>query len=243
MMRIERKVWWMAAPVLALLVAGCCDKDTPLGVPETGGTGPAVVVLGTTSTFAVVAGDSVVSTGATVITGDIAVSPGTIVTGFPPATVSGSTQSGNAAAALAITDLTAAINDVTARTTTVLTLPGTELAGLTLAPGLYDTASPLTLSGTVTLNAMGRPDAIFIIRTASSLTTTANSRVVLTGGAQAKNVIWLVGTTATLGSGCVFQGTILANQSITLLSGATLNGRALSRTGVVTLDASVITVP
>jgi hypothetical protein len=243
MMRIESRISWIAAPLLALVVAGCCDKDKPLGVLESGGAGPAVVVLGTTSTFAVLAQDSVVSTGATVITGDIGVSPGTTVTGFPPATVSGTTQAGNATSATALVDLTTAINDVTARSTTVLTLPGSELSGMTLSPGLYDTASPLTLSGTVTLNALGNPDAVFIIRTAADLTTTAGSRVVLTGGAQAQNVIWLVGTTATLGSNSVFQGTILANQSITLLSGARLNGRAMSRTGAVTLDAAFIVVP
>jgi len=243
MIRIDSRSFWMAAPVLAILVAGCCDKDRPLGVRESGGAGPAVVTLGTTSTFAVLAQDSVVSTGATVITGDIGVSPGTTVAGFPPGTASGVVQSGNPAAAAAEADLVLAINDVTARATSVLTLPRSDLGGLTLSPGLYDTAAPLTLTGTVTLNAMGNPDAVFIIRTAADLTTASGSRVVLTGGAQAKNVIWLVGTTATLGSNSIFQGTILANQSITLNSGARLTGRVLSRTGAVTLDAAIIVVP
>lgn len=242
MMRIDG-ISWMAAPVLAVLVAGCCDSDRPLGVRESGGGGPAAVVFGTTSTYAVLAADSIVSTNATVITGDIGVSPGTVVTGFPPGTSSGLVQTGNAAAAAAEADLVLAINDVTARSTTVLTLPSNDLGGMMLAPGLYDTANPLTLNGTVTLNAMGNPDAVFIIRTAADLTTASGSRVVLTGGAQAKNVIWLVGTSATLGSNSIFQGTILANQSITLNSGARLTGRALSRTGAVTLDAAVIVVP
>lgn len=243
MMRIDRISWMAAAPMIAVLVAGCCDKDRPLGVIESGGTGPAVVALGTTTTYAVIAGDSVVSTGGTVITGDVGVSPGTTVTGFPPATASGTTNAGNVAAGTAITDLTVAINDVTARSTAVLTLPGNDLGNVELSPGLYDTASSLTLNGTVTLNALGHSDATFIIRTAGSLTTAAGSRVVLTGGARASNVIWLVGTTATLGSNSVFQGTILANQSITLLSGANVTGRVLSRTGSVTLDASVIALP
>jgi hypothetical protein len=243
MMRIDSRISWLAAPVLAFFVAGCCDNDRPLGVREDGGGGPAVVVLGTTTTFAVLAQDSVVSTGSTVITGDVGVSPGTTLTGFPPGTSSGTVQLGNPAAATAEADLVIAINDVTARSTTVLTLPGNDLGGMTLSPGLYDTANPLTLTGTLTLNALGNPDAVFIIRTAADLTTASGSRVELTGGAQAKNVIWLVGTTATLGSNSIFQGTILANQSITLNSGAQLNGRALSRTGAVTLDAAIIVVP
>lgn len=240
-MRIRNAIS-LAATVLAFASAGCCDSDRPLGVREGGGGGPAVVALGTTSTFAVLAADSIHSTGATVITGDVGVSPGTIVTGFPPATSSGAVQTGNAAAATAEADLLLAINDVTARSTNVVTLSG-ALDGIELSPGLYSTTSPLTLTGTVTLNALGDPDAIFIIRTSSSLTTSAGSKVVLTGGAQAKNVVWLVGTTATLGSDSIFQGTILADQSITLNSGARLTGRVLSRTGAVTLDASVIVVP
>jgi len=242
MMR-KNRISWMAAPMLAVLVAGCCDSDRPLGVSESATLGPGVVTLGTTTTYAVIAGDSVVSTNATVITGEVGVSPGTTVTGFPPATASGTTNAGNVAAGTAITDLTVAINDVVARTTAVLTLPSTELGGEELAPGLYDTASPLTINGTVTLNALGRSDAMFIIRTSSSLTTSSGSRVILTGGAQASNVIWVVGTTATLGANSSFQGTILANQSITLLSGANVTGRVLSRTGSVTLDASVVAVP
>lgn len=243
MMRIDRISWMAAAPMIAVLVAGCCDKDRPLGVPESAAFGPAVVTLGTTTTYAVIAGDSVVSTNATIITGDVGVSPGTTVTGFPPATASGTTNAGNVAAGTAITDLTVTINDITARSTSVLTLPSTELGGTELAPGLYDTASSLTLNGTVTLNALGRTDAIFIIRTAGSLTTASGSRVILTGGARAENVYWVVGTTATLGANSTFQGTILANQSITLLSGANVTGRVLSRTGSVTLDASVVAVP
>jgi hypothetical protein len=244
-MRIDSRISWIAAPLLALVAAGCADSDKPLGVRESGAGGPSVVVLGTTSTFAVLAQDSINSTGATVITGDVGLTPGTAteVTGFPPGTYSGTLQANNAAAATAAADLLTAITDVTARSTGVITLPSGDLSGLTLSPGLYDTTAPLTLSGTLTLNALGHPEAVFIIRTSADLTTAAGSRVVLTSGAQASNVIWLVGTTATLGANSEFQGTILANQSITLNSGAHLIGRALARTGVVTLNASVITVP
>jgi len=241
MMRIHA-ISLIAAAALAVTVAGCCDDDTPLGVPESGGGSPAVVVIGTTSTFAVLAADSINSTGATVITGDVGVSPGTVSTGFPPGTFSGTGQFGNAAAATAEADLLVAINDVTARSTNITDISG-DLDGLTLAPGTYSTTAPISLSGTVTLNALGNPDAVFIIRTTSSLTVASGARVVLTGGAQPQNVFWLVGTNASIGSNAVVQGTIMADGTITMDTGSRVVGRVLSRNGAVMLNASTIVVP
>jgi hypothetical protein len=242
MMRFGKRSSWVAASVLAVALAGCCDSSNPLGVRQTGGGGPAVVVFGTTSTFAVLAGSTVTNTGATAITGDLGVSPGSAVTGFPPGTVSGTIHAGDATAATAQTDLTAAYNDAAGRTSGAISVSG-DLTGLTLAPGLYKSTSSLGITGTLTLNALGNANAVFIIQMATTLTTGVGSQVILTGGAQAKNIIWQVGTSATLGANSSFQGTILANQSITLNTGAQMRGRAMARVGAVTLDTNAVVIP
>jgi hypothetical protein len=244
MMRLGKRSSWVAASVLALALAGCCDSDSPLGVRQsgTGGGGPAAVVIGTTSTFAILAGSTVTNTGATAVTGDLGVSPGAAVTGFPPGTVSGATHAGDAAAATAQSDLTTAYNDAAGRTTGVISLAG-DLTGLTLAPGLYKSTSSLGITGNLTLSGQGDANAKFIIQIASTLTTGTGSQVILTGGAQAKNIIWQVGTSATLGSNSIFKGTIMADQSITLNTGARLDGRALARVGAVTMDTNTVVIP
>jgi len=244
MMRLGKRSSWVAASVLALALAGCCDSDSPLGVRQsgTGGGGPAAVVIGTTSTFAILAGSTVTNTGATAVTGDLGVSPGAALTGFPPGTVSGATHLGDAAAATAQSDLTVAYNDAAGRTTGVIGVSG-DLTGLTLAPGLYKSTSSLGITGNLTLNGLGDTNAKFIIQIASTLTTGTGSQVILTGGAQAQNIIWQVGTSATLGSNSIFKGTIMADQSITLNTGARLDGRALARVAAVTLDTNAVVIP
>jgi hypothetical protein len=230
---------WMMASVLAFTVAGCCNSDHPLGVRESGGGGPATVSLATVSGFTVLAGSTVTNTGATAVTGDLGVSPGSAVTGFPPGTVSGAIHAGDATAATAQSDLTVAYNDAAGRTTGAVTVSG-DLTGLTLAPGLYKSTSSLAISGALTLNAVGDPNAVFIIQMASTLTTGPGSQVILSGGAQASNVFWQVGTSATLGTNSVFKGTIMADQSITVNNGARVDGRVLTRIGAVTLDTNLI---
>ncbi|HMI31719.1 MAG TPA: ice-binding family protein [Candidatus Limnocylindrales bacterium] len=228
----------MAASVLAVALAGCCDSNTPLGVRESGGGGPAVVLFGTTSTFGVL-GNTVTNTGGTSVTGDVGASPGATVSGFPPGTATGTIYLGGATAAQAQTDLTAAYNDAAGRTTGAITVSG-DLTGLTLTPGLYKSTSSLGITGDLTLNALGNPNAIFIIQMASTLTTGSGSQVILTGGAKASNIIWQVGSSATLGTNSVFKGTIMALTSITMNTGAHLDGRALASGGAVTLDTNVI---
>ncbi len=205
--------------------------------------GQAQVVLATAGSFAVLAGSTVTSSGATTVNGDLGVSPGTAVTGFPPGLVNGTIHAGDGSAAQAQLDLTTAYNDAAGRTVGAVTVAG-NLGGLTLTPGLYKSTSSLEVSsGDLTLDAQGNANAVFIFQMASTLTTTSGRQVILSGGAKAANVFWQVGSSATLGTTSVFKGTIMADQSITLTTGATLDGRALARVAAVTLDANIVTIP
>jgi hypothetical protein len=119
-----------------------------------------------------------------------------------------------------------------------------DMSGLTFAPGLYKTSSTVMLSaGNVTLDAQGNANAVFIFQVGSTLTTLGSTQVILAGGAQAKNVFWQVGSSATLGTNSIFKGTIMALQAITLDTGATLTGRALARNAAVTTDSNAVTAP
>ena len=201
----------------------------------------APVGLGTASSFAVLAGSTVTNTGPSVVSGDLGVSPGSAVTGFPPGIVNGTTHAADAAAAQAQSDLTIAYNDAAGRACTV-SLTGQDLGGLTLTDGTYCFSSSAQLTGTVTLDAQGVPSAVFIFQIGSSLTTASASTVNLINGAQACNVFWQVGSSATLGTTTSFRGNILALTSITLNTGATIvDGRALARNAAVTLDTNTIT--
>jgi hypothetical protein len=203
------------------------------------------VALLTAGNFAVLAGSGVTSTGATVLTGDLGVSPGTSVIGFPPGTHSGTLSTGSAPAALAAKlDLTTAYNDAAGRTLCRVTVTPTNLGGRTLTPGLYWSGTSLEItSGTLTLDAQGDSNAVFIFQSASTLTTTSGLGIVLAGGAKASNIFWQVGSSATIGTTSAFYGTIMADQSVTMNTGASLNGRALARIGAVTLASNTVTRP
>ena len=198
-----------------------------------------VVQLGTAASFAVLAGSTVTNTGPSTIKGSLGLSPGTAVTGFPPGRVSnGSTYQANAVARQAKADLTAGYLDAAGRTPFVVA--GTELGGMTLAPGVYRGSTSLGLTGTVTLNGHGDSSAVFIFQAGSTLITASSSNVMLENGAQACNVFWQVGSSATLGSNSVFTGTIMALTSATLNNGVTVHGRVLARNGAVTLQDDTI---
>src|ERR1700733_199976 len=197
------------------------------------------VSLGTAGNYAVLAGTAVSNTGTSQIAGNLAVSPGTTVTGFPPGIITGTQDLGDAAAQQAQTDLTAAYNDAAGQTPA--TSVSSDIGGQTLTPGVYNTAATLGITGTLTLDAQGDPDAVFIFQIGTTLGTTSDSQVVLTDGAQAANVFWQVGSAATLGSGSTLAGNILALTSITAATGAVIQGRALAMNGAVTLDDNAIT--
>lgn len=201
------------------------------------------VDLGSAAGFAVLAGSTVTSAGPTLVSGDLGVSPGTAITGFPPGIVVGSQHPGDPTATQGIADLATAYNDAKGRTLCAVTLSG-NLGGLTLTPGLYMSTSSLAISaGDLTLDAQEDGDAVFIFQTMSTLTTTVGRQVVLINGAKAANVFWQIGSSATLGTSSVFAGTILADQTITLDTGTTLNGRALAHVGAVNLASNTIVKP
>lgn len=202
------------------------------------------VNLGTSASFAVLAGSAVTNTGPSVVNGNLGVSPGSAVTGFGPGIVIGGTiHASDPASANGQMDLTAAYVDAHGRPCPGPALPG-DIGSTTIFPGVYCTASSVGITGTVTLNGNGNPNAVFIFQIGTTLGTAAgNSIVNLIGGAQASNVFWQVGSSATLGTNTIFNGTIMAQASITATTGAAVNGRLLARTGAVTLANNAITAP
>lgn len=204
------------------------------------GAGAAIVAsvpLATTAEYAVLAGSTVTNTGNSVLRGSLGLAPGTSVTGFPPGQVvaPGTININTAAAQQAQSDLTAAYVNAAGRPLDATTTA--DLANLTLQGGVYAGPSKgaLSLTGPLTLDGAGNADSVFIFQTDSTLTTGTGSTVNLINGARACNVFWQVGSSATLGTGSVFVGNILALTSISVNEGVTVQGRALARNGAVTL--------
>jgi hypothetical protein len=231
--------------IVAVVLFTTCKKDdadpgNPKVIPVQTKVHTAVS-LSSISGFAVLSGSAITNTGASHITGDIGLSPGSSIGGFPPGILIGTKHINDAVALQAKLDLTAAYNDAAGRTSTeIVTLSG-NIGGLTLTPGLYKSTSSLAISsGDLTFDAKGNPNATFIIQMASSLTTTSGRKVILAGGATASNIFWQVGSSATFGTTSVFKGTIFAMQSITFNTGATLDGKAFARNGAVVLAGNTI---
>ncbi len=210
--------------------------------PQLATAAQAPVALGSAANFGVLAGSTVTSSGATTVSGDLGLWPGTSVSGFPPGTVTGIMHITDPTAQAAQGDLTTAFNDAAGRSTAPVTVAG-NIGGQTLPPGLYKSTSSLAISsGDLTLDGQGDPNAVFIFQIATTLVTTSGRQVILIGGAQSANVFWQVGSSATIGTTSAMKGNILADQSISLQTGATLDGRALARIGAVTLQGNGVLV-
>lgn len=226
----------------AIYGSGSVEGSTLDILPTLQRAGPFLTAEVLAAEFAILAGTTVTNTGPTVIDGDLGLSPGTSVTGFPPGIVNGTQHITDSAAAQAQLDLTAdylALEGLAGATSVA-----GNLGGQTLIPGIYKSTSFLEISsGELTLDGQGNANATFIFQIASTLTVTTGRQVILTGGAQAKNVFWQVGSSATLQGGSVFKGSILALTSITAQTGASVDGKLLARNGAVTLDTNAVASP
>ena len=215
----------------------------------TGEIAQAPINLGSAAAFAVMATTAITSTDPTTVNGDVGLNPGSSQ-GIPTGDVNGSIHVGDPAVINAQADLLSAYNDAASRSTTSVSLAG-NMGGLTFTPGLYTNSSSVMISGSgpnnsVTLDAQGNPNAIFIFKIGSTLTTGTGAQVILAGGAKASNVFWQVGTSATLNTTTIFKGNLLANVSITVNNGSVVEGRLLAgsdSSGAVTIDQSVVSVP
>lgn len=196
--------------------------------------------LGAATNFAVLAGSGITNTGTTVIVGDVGTYPTTTETGFGTVTILGTNHGGDAVTQSAKADLVTAYNDAASRTP-VLPISG-NLGGQVLVPGVYQASSSILLNGTLTLDAQGDPNAVFIFQIGSTITTGSGSNITLINGAQHCRVFWQVGSSATLGTNSIFAGTIMAFTSITATTGVTVDGRLLARNGAVTMDTNRIMI-
>jgi hypothetical protein len=203
---------------------------------------PSIVNLGTAAPNGIMAGTAVTCVSGGIINANVSISPGNTVTGFGPCVITGVQHLADAVAAQGQIDLTTAYNTLAGLPCPPANAIVANLGGTTKAAGVYCTASGIGVTGTLTLDGGGDPNATFVFQAGTSLTTAGN--IVLINGAQAKNVYWQVGSSATLGTASQWQGNILTLTSITLVDNATLLGRALARNGAVSLGTNnVITLP
>jgi hypothetical protein len=205
--------------------------------------GQVPVPLASASSYAVLASSTITSTGATALTGDLGLSPGTSVTGFPPGKVTGTQNVTSPGAKNAMANLSVAFLNASGRSNCAVTVAG-NIGGQTLTAGLYKSTSSLAISsGDLTLSGGGNSNGVFVFQVASAFTTTSGRAVILSDGAQARNVYWEIGSSATIGTTSTMKGTIMAHDSVSMLTGSVLNGRAMAVTGEVSLAGTTIVVP
>jgi type VI secretion system secreted protein VgrG len=199
--------------------------------------------LGSAASFAVLAGNQISCTGAVTILGSVGVSPGNQINGLPVGQpIGGTVHNSDAVAAQAQTDLAAAaaaLDGMICGTS----LSGQNLGGMTLVPGVYCFQNTAGLTGSLTLDGQGNPNAVWVFQVGTKLTTAMNAIVNLTNAAQNTNVYWRAGQEATFGSGTVFLGNVVTQGGITLETSATLSGRALARHGLVSMDTNFVGDP
>jgi hypothetical protein len=223
------------------------NKVWTFTTPTTCGIPPGPIPLGAACSFGILGATPVVSNvGPTNVTGDVGIWPALSITGFPPGTLTGAKHAGDSIAMTAQGDLTTAYNLAAGKPGAAITA---DIGGQTLPSGVYKATTTLGITGILTLDGGGDPNSSWIFQVGSALTTAAGgvgtpaSQVKLINGATAHNVFWEMGSAATLGTNSIFAGTLMAQSSITLGTGAVLNGRALARTGAVSLDSNPVNVP
>ncbi len=251
-----------------VLFAGCSKEEiTPTPAVSGGGGSTQVIPIQTviqptvnlqaSANYAILAGSLISNVPTSAVTGNVGLSPaaGSYISGFGGGEITGvvyttdaSGPAGSVPNASGLTtakgDLTVAYNDAAGRTSVDIVYLAGNIGGLTLTPGLYKSSGSLQISsGDLTFDAKGDANAVFIIQIASTLNTTSGRKVFLAGGALASNIFWQVGTSATLGSTSVFKGSIMADQSISLNTGAIVDGRLLARIGAVTIEGSTVVQP
>ncbi len=197
--------------------------------------------LGAATSFSVLGGQSVTNTGPSVVGGDLGVSPGTSITGFPPGTVNGAIHQADAVALQAQADVVIAYDQLAGQACNT-DLTGQDLGGMTLVEGVYCFSSAAQLTGQLTLDAQGNSAAVWVFQIASQLNTASSASILMTNGGGPCNVFWQVGSSATLGTGNTFVGNILALTSISLATNTNVSGRALARNGSVTMDTNSISI-
>ena len=216
-------------------------KDGPKTLPD--GAAVTYVSLGTAGSFVVLSGETITNTGFTVINGNVGLYPGSGITGFPPGVVNGVVHTTDAVAAKAKQDLNDAYADASGRSGAPVPLSG-DLGGMTLTPGLYVSATSIELtSGDLVLDASGDEDAIWVFQIGTTFVSNVGRKVLLAGNARHDNVFWNVGTSATIGVNSVMVGNFLTQISISVQTGASMEGRFLTQVGSVTFDSNKVNRP
>jgi hypothetical protein len=236
--KIRRPRRWTVFALVGLLLT--IAFSVTMGVSQAVGTAP---TLGTAEYFAVLASSEVTNTGPTSITGDLGVSPGTAITGFPPGNITGVLLSAGAVPLQAQVDATTAYNNLASQGCDLTYGPVEDIGGTTIGPGVYCFPSSAGITGVLTLDSGGDPDAVWVFNIESTLITESGSSVIFSDNGNACNVFWRVGSSATLGTTTDFQGNIIAYSDISALTGATVSGRLLARNGAVTMDSNSINLP